>query len=68
MLKWYCDNKTGFMVNRSMMKQSLLWLNRVNPETKNTVDFATYILMTAVYFRCAYGFLDWRWIYGHTVT
>lgn len=62
------DSNNWFMVDRDAMKRNALWVNRVNPEVKNTVDFETYILKTAIYFRVAYGFTDWRFIYGHAVT
>ena len=62
------DTNDWFMVDLDAMKKSLIWIDRIKPEIKNTVDFATYILRIAVYFRCGYGFLDWRWIYGQNVT
>ena len=62
------DTNNWFMVDMDQMKRDLVWIDRIKPESKNTVDFETYILKMAVYFRCAYGFLDWRWCYGHLVT
>ncbi|MCK5616848.1 hypothetical protein KAR91_84080, partial [Candidatus Pacearchaeota archaeon] len=62
------DTNNWFMVDKKKMKEDAVWIDRVKPETKNTVDFNTYILQTAIYFRCAYGFKDWRWIYGHQVS
>jgi len=64
------DNSTTnwFMVDMDAMTEDLLWIDRISPETKNTVDFETYHLKQAVYFRCAYGWRDWRWVYGHNVT
>ena len=62
------DTNNWFMVWKSQMKKDLVWIDRIKPELKNTVDFETYMIKHAVYFRCAYGFIDWRWIYGHTVT
>lgn len=62
------DTNNWFMVWKSQMKKDLIWIDRISPETKNTVDFQTYQLMQAVYFRCAAGFIDWRWIYGHEVS
>lgn len=62
------DTNDWFMVDLDAMKRSLLWIDRITPEVKNTVDFTTYILRTAIYFRCAYGFIDWRWCFGHTVS
>jgi hypothetical protein len=62
------DTNNWFMVDLDAMKQDLLWVNRVPIETKRTVDFETYLLKMAVYFRIAYGWKDWRWIYGHAVS
>lgn len=62
------DTNNWFMVDMANMKKNLLWIDRISPETKNTVDFETYMVKQAVYFRCAAGFIDWRWIYAHIVT
>ena len=61
------DATNWYMVDLASMKKNLIWLDRVKTEIDNTVDFETKVLKTSVYFRCAYGFLDWRWIYGHNV-
>ena len=62
------DANNWFMVDKDAMKRDAVWMDRIAPEIKNTVDYETYILKTAIYFRCAYGFKDWRWIYGHVVS
>ena len=62
------DSNNWFMVDKDAMKRDLLWINRVAPESKNTVDFDTYVLKQAIYFRCGNGPKDWRWIYGHAVS
>ena len=62
------DTNNWYLVDLDRMKESLVWINRINPELNNTVDFETYILKTALYMRYAYGFLDWRWIYGSQVS
>lgn len=61
------DTNNWFLVDKDAMKQSLIWYNRVKPESKNTVDYDTYALLQAIYFRCSYGWNDWRWIYGQNV-
>jgi phage major head subunit gpT-like protein len=63
----YDTNNWG-MVWKSQMKEDLAWLNRINPETKNTVDFETYQLKQAVYFRNSWLWKDWRWIYWNIVS
>ena len=62
------DTNNWFLVNADLMKEQLIWIDRILPETKNTVDFDTYMLKQAVYFRCAYGWTDWRFIYGNQVS
>jgi phage major head subunit gpT-like protein len=53
-----------FMIDSSLMKLFHVWIERVAPQTNNTIDFDTFIWKYSVYFRIAYGFLNWRWIYG----
>lgn len=62
------DANNWYMVWKGQMKKDLIWVDRIMPELKNTVDFETYMVKHAVYFRCAWGFIDWRWIYGHNVS
>lgn len=62
------DTNNWFLVDLTMMKKHLIWLNRIMPELKNTVDYSTYILRQAIYMRMAYGFIDWRWCFGHNVS
>lgn len=62
------DANNWFMVWKSQMKKDLIWVDRIAPEPKNTVDFHTYMLLQAIYFRIAYGHIDWRWVYGQLVT
>ena len=62
------DTNNWFMVWKSQMKRDLLWIDRIKPELENTVDFETKMLKHSVYFRCAAGFIDWRWIFGNVVS
>lgn len=62
------DTNNWFMVDSSMMKQFLFWIDRISPESQNTVDFETFIWKFSIYFRIACGFTNWRWIFGHQVT
>lgn len=55
------------MVDVDRMKKDLVWINRINNDLKNTVDWSTYAYMQAIYLRFGAGFLNWRWIYWHTV-
>jgi len=62
------DTNNWFMVDSKLMKKNLIWINRIKPEPHNTIDFETFQIKHSVYFRMGNGFLDWRWIYGHTVS
>ena len=62
------DTNNWFMVDKSAMKNDLLWINRIGDDINHTVDFETYMLKMSIYFRAAYGWKDWRFIYGHNVT
>lgn len=62
------DTNNWFMLWESQMKKDNLFINRISPELKNTVDFDTYMMKHAIYMRFSYGWLDWRWIYGSNVS
>lgn len=62
------DTNDWYMVWKSQMKKDLVWFDRIAPETKNTVDFDTYMIKNAVYYRCSYGWKDWRWAYKNIVS
>lgn len=62
------DTNNWFMVDKPKMKRALKWLDRIMPEVRTTVDPQTLLTMISIYFRCAYGWTDWRWCYGHQVS
>jgi hypothetical protein len=62
------DTNNWFMVDTRKMKEHLLWLNRIKPEFNSKVDFDTFSIKNSVYFRIAYGFTAWQWIYGQNVS
>jgi hypothetical protein len=62
------DTNNWFMCWKSQMKKDLIWMNRINPELKNTVDYETYMIKHAIYFRNSWGWIDWRFIYGSQVS
>lgn len=62
------DSNNWGIVWKSQMKKDLIWIDRIKPELKNTVDSDTYTLKQAIYFRCASGFIDWRWIFWHNAS
>lgn len=62
------DTNNWFMVWKSQMKKDLIWMDRIAPELENIPDFHTKQLLHSIYFRISYGFIDWRFIYGHLVS
>lgn len=58
------DSNAWFMIDSSLMKQSLEWYDRVapgiNPKAGDTTLVATWI----AYMRYSYGWNDWRWVAG----
>jgi hypothetical protein len=62
------DTDNWYMVDLDKMKKNACWYDRISPEIQTERDFLTEGLRTSVYFRCSYGFRDWRWIYGQVVS
>ncbi len=62
------DTNNWFMVNWTLMKKMLLWVDHTSSDYNNTVDFETFALKHSIYSRFGYGWKDWRWIYGNLVS
>ena len=62
------DTNNWFMVNVDLMKKFLIWIDRISQETDTIVDFETKAVKHSIYSRWGYGWKDWRWIYGHSVS
>jgi hypothetical protein len=62
------DPNNWSMVNVDQMKRFLLWIDRISQETDTIIDFETKAVKHSIYSRWGYGFKDWRWIYGHSVS
>lgn len=62
------DTNDWYLVWKSQMKKDLFWIDRIMPEVNNMVDFETFSMKHSIYFRIAYGFQDWRWMYGNQVS
>jgi hypothetical protein len=54
-----------YMLDSKLLKRFMLWVNRVSPESNNTIDFETFLVKHSIYFRAGAGFINWRHIYGH---
>lgn len=62
------DTNNWFMVDYAKMKKMLYWYNRIPTEFHNTTDFDTFMRKYMGYFRCSYGFKDWRFLIGSEVS
>jgi hypothetical protein len=62
------DTSDWFIVDSSLMKEKLLWIDAVPLEFNSTTDFDTMMRKYADYFVCGWGFTDWRWIIGSSVS
>lgn len=56
-----------FMIDKDLMKEDLLWIDRIAPERNVNIDFQTKALQVSVYMRFANGHKGWRWIFQHVV-
>jgi phage major head subunit gpT-like protein len=62
------STKSWFMVDSKRMKEFMLWVERMGPETSTIKDFETFMYKQSIYARFGYGWLNWRWIYGMNVS
>ena len=62
------DTNNWYMVDSKQMKEYLLWIDRIEPDVTTDKDFDSMMFKQAIYARFGYGFTDWRWIYGHSVS
>lgn len=62
------DTDDWMLVDSSMMKEALIWHNAVPTETNMTVDFDTHMAKYNSYARVGWGWTDWRWIIGSSVS
>lgn len=58
------DTNNWFIADSSMMKESLIWHNRIPLEFDSINDFDTHMRKYADYFRIGWGYIEWRWIIG----
>ena len=62
------DSNNWFMIDSNMMKMYLQWFNRIPLEFFQDKSFDTLISKFAAYMRYSFGWSDWRWLYGHSVS
>lgn len=56
-----------FLIDSTLMKQFLLWFNRIPVEFMRDSEFDTQVAKFAGYMRYSNGYSGWRWIYGNQV-
>jgi phage major head subunit gpT-like protein len=54
-----------FMIDSRLMKESLLWFDRVALELNEDVAFNTYEARYSAYMRYSYGWSDYVWVFGN---
>lgn len=57
--------KRWFMIDSNKMSDSLYWFDREKLEFNRDQEFDTYIARFSAYYRAAWGWREFRWIYGH---
>lgn len=62
------DSNNWFMIDQALAKMFLNWYTRVGLEFNQDKSFDTYIAKYSAYERYGWGWSDWRWVYGHTVS
>ena len=62
------ESNNWFMLDSSLAKMFLNWYDRIPLEFFQDKSFDTLISKFAAYARYSYGWSDWRWVYGHSVT
>jgi hypothetical protein len=58
------DSTAWFLIDSVQMKQSLDWFNRIPLSINRKVQDETLVATWRAYMRYAFGWSDWRWIYG----
>lgn len=62
------DSNNWFLVDSTLRKQSVFWIDRVPVEFAFAEDLDTIIAKWRGYMRYANAFVEWRWIYGSNVS
>lgn len=62
------DVNNWFLIDTQMMKEFLLWVDRVGMQFAMVEDFDSLVGKWRIYARYSAGFADWRWVLGHQVS
>jgi phage major head subunit gpT-like protein len=58
------DSNSWFLIDSTLMKQHLIWQNRITPEFSQADDFDGLTAKFRGYMRYGIGWTDWKWVYG----
>lgn len=59
------DANAWFLIDSTLMKQHLIWQNRIAPEFSQADDFDGLVAKFRGYMRYGIGWTDWKFIYGN---
>jgi phage major head subunit gpT-like protein len=62
------DTNNWFLIDSRLMKQNLFWYWRMVLEIFGDGDAFKGLRRIGGYYRSSHDSIDWRWIYGHSVT
>ena len=66
--EYFTDANNWALVDSGMMKDYLLWHDRIGQEFAMVEDFDTFVGKWRLYSRYSAGHTDWRWFYGAQVS
>ena len=62
------DTNDWFIADSKKMKEQLMWIDGIKPEFNSTTDFDTLVRKYSSYAVFAWGFTNWRWVVGSSVS
>ena len=62
------STKNWFLIDSKLAKKFLLFIDRVKPETATEVDFHTFAIMQSLRGRFGWGWQNWRFGFGQSVS
>jgi len=62
------STKNWYMADSRMLKRFNLFIDRIKPETNTKIDFDTLMTEISIYYRLGAGPIEWRMLFGHTVS
>ena len=66
--EYLTDTNDWWMVDNTMQKASVKWVDRVGLEFGQVEDFDTFVGKWRLYMRYSLGWIDWRWVLGASVS